>query len=373
MIEHHTHHTGAGTLSRPRRVLLATAAVGAALTLAATGCARGEDDVAAGNAAAGDTEGQAQVLDEAASGGQTCNAQDHGIEPFDLTDKKVGFSQSEAESNPFRITETQSIKDEAADRGVELITSNAQSDFSQQISDVQDLMSQGAEVLIIAPLNSDGWKPVLDQARADAIPILTIDRPINGTACEDYVTFIGSDFVEQGRRAADQMIDVLGGEGEVAILLGAPGNNVTTDRTSGFLERIEAEAPGIEIVFQQSGDFTREGGQSVTEQLIQSQPDISGIYAQNDEMGIGAVTALNGAGKAPGDVRIVTVDGTQAAVEYIVDGWIAAVVESNPRFGPLAFEAASAFGSGEDVGTQLIITDREYDADNAEEELPHAY
>lgn len=370
MNEHHT------TPRRPRphrRALMTTAAVCAALALAATGCARGEDDGAADNGDGGSTEGQAQVLDDAASGSETCNAGDHGIEGYDLADVRVGFSQSEAESNPFRITETQSIKDEAEERGIDLITSNAQSDFSQQISDVQDLMSQGAEVLIIAPLNSDGWKPVLDQAQADSVPIITIDRPINGTACTDFVTFIGSDFVEQGRRAADQMIDALGGEGEVAILLGSPGNNVTTDRTSGFVEQIEAQAPGIEIVFEQSGDFTREGGQSVTEQLIQSQPGIDGIYAQNDEMGIGAVTALSGAGKAPGDVQIVTVDGTEAAVEYIIDGWIAAVVESNPRFGPLAFEAAEAFGAGEDVGTQLIIADREYDAANAEEELANAY
>ncbi len=357
----------------PRRALLITAAVCAALTLAATGCTRGEDDAASSAADEGGGEGRAQVLDEAASGDETCSAADHGVEAFDLTDKTVGFSQSEAESNPFRITETQSIKDEAEERGVDLITSNAQSDFAQQISDVQDLMSQGAEVLIIAPLNSDGWKPVLDAAESASVPIITIDRPINGTACADFVTFIGSDFVEQGRRAADQMIDTLGGEGEVAILLGAPGNNVTTDRTDGFVERLEAEAPDIEIVFEQSGDFTREGGQSVTEQLIQTEPDIDGIYAQNDEMGIGAVTALNGAGKAPGDVAIVTVDGTEAAVEHIVDGWISAVIESNPRFGPLAFEAAETFGAGEEVGTNLIITDREYDTSNAEEELGNAY
>ena len=359
----------------PRRgPLVAAAAACTAAVLLASGCARGEEDVDGGQAqSGGDGSGQAQVLDEAAAGDGTCTVDRYGGEPFDLFEVRVGFSQSEAESNPFRITETESIRAEAEERGVDLITANAQSDFSQQISDVQDLMSQGAEVLIIAPLNSDGWKPVLDEAAERRIPIITVDRAINGTACEDFVTFIGSDFVEQGRRAADQMIAALDGEGEVAILLGAAGNNVTTERTEGFKERIEAEAPGIELVFEQSGDFTREGGQSVTEQLIQSQPDIDGIYAQNDEMGIGAVTALGGAGRGAGDVRIVTVDGTRTAVEYIVDGWISGVVESNPRFGPLAFEAAEAFGAGEEVGTQLIITDREYDSSNAEEEVGDAY
>ncbi len=358
----------------PRRpVLVLSALTCAALTLAATSCARGEDEAAGSAQSSGDPSAQAQVLDDAAGSEETCTVGQYGGEEFDLADTTVGFSQSEAESNPFRITETASIEAEAEERGVELLTANAQSDFAQQISDVQGLISQGAELLVIAPLNSDGWEPVLAEAQREQIPIITIDRQINGDPCQDYVTFIGSDFVEQGRRAADQMIEALGGEGKVAILLGTAGNNVTTERTQGFTERIAAEAPGIEIVFEQTGEFTREGGQSVTEQLIQSEPDIDGIYAENDEMGIGAVTALRGAGREPGEVAIVTVDGTREAVQNIVDGWIHAVIESNPRFGPLAFDAAQAFGSGQEVAVELVIADREYDESNAESELSNAY
>lgn len=360
---------------RPPRhtATVCTAITCTALTLLATSCARGEDEAGGGAQPSGDAADQAQVLDDAAGSDQKCGIDRFGMEEFDLKDMKVGFSQSEAESNPFRITETASIKQEAKKRGVELITANAQSDFSQQISDVQGLMSQGAELLIIAPLNSDGWEPVLAEAERKQVPIVTIDREIAGEPCADYVTFIGSDFVEQGRRAADQMIEAVGGEGKVAILLGTAGNNVTTERTKGFKERIEEKAPDVEIVFEQTGEFTREGGQSVTEQLVQSQPEIDGVYAENDEMGIGAVTALRGAGKEPGDVKIVTVDGTETAVQSIVDGWIYAVVESNPRFGPLAFNAHESFGKGEDVPTELVISDSEYDADNAEEELANAY
>ncbi|QBI56314.1 ABC transporter substrate-binding protein [Streptomonospora litoralis] len=358
--------------SRRRTATVFTAVTCTALTLLASSCARSEDDVAA-DQPSGDASARAQQLDEAAGSDQTCNIEQFGMEKFDLQDMTVGFSQSEAESNPFRITETASIEDEAKKRGVELITANAQSDFAQQISDVQGLMSQGAELLIIAPLNSDGWEPVLAEAERKQVPIVTIDREINGNPCEDYVTFIGSDFVEQGRRAADQMIEALGGEGKVAILLGTPGNNVTTERTKGFKDRVEEKAPGIEVVFEQTGEFTRQGGQSVTEQLIQSNPDIDGVYAENDEMGIGAVTALRGAGKQPGDVKIVTVDGTKTAVQNIIDGWIYAVVESNPRFGPLAFDAHESFGKGEDVPVELIISDRVYTQENAEEQLPNAY
>ncbi len=100
---------------------------------------------------------------------------------------------------------------------MKLLTANAQSQFSKQISDVQNLLAKGADLLVIAPLNSDGWDPVLQAAAAKKVPIITIDRKINAQPCKDYVSFIASDFVEQGRRAADQMIEATGGKGEVAI------------------------------------------------------------------------------------------------------------------------------------------------------------
>ena len=114
-----------------------------------------------------------------------------------------------------------------------------------------------------------------------SVPIVTVDRKINATACKDYVSFIASDFVEQGRRAADQMIEATGGKGEVAILLGSAGNNVTTERTKGFKERIAEKAPDLKVVFEQTGDFAREKGQQVTEQLVQSKPGIKGIYVRS--------------------------------------------------------------------------------------------
>ena len=160
---------------------------------------------------------------------------------------------------------------------------------------------------------------------------------------------------------------------KVAILLGAPGNNVTTDRTKGFKDRIQEKEPGITISFEQTGEFTREKGQQVTEQLIQSRPGTKGIYAENDEMALGAVTALKGAGKSSGQVKIVSVDGTRAAVQGIVDGWLSAVVESNPRFGPLAFSTTQKFLGGEGIPATVIISDQEYTTANAKESLGNAY
>ncbi|MFI2508831.1 ABC transporter substrate-binding protein [Streptomyces sp. NPDC018972] len=355
-------------LARPVVVALA-----AAVALTATSCAKSEDDASDGKKSTAAAADAGQKVVTPKPGSRTCTIDAYGGEKIDLKDATIGFSQSEKEANPFRIAETQSIKDEAAKRGVKLLTANAQSQFSKQISDVQDLLAKGADLLVIAPLNSDGWDPVLQAAAAKKVPIVTIDRKINATACKDYVSFIASDFVEQGRRAADQMIEATGGKGEVAILLGSAGNNVTTERTQGFKERVAEKAPELKVVFEQTGDFTREKGQQVTEQLIQSKPGIKGIYAENDEMGLGAVAALKGAGKKAGDVRIVTVDGTRNAVQGVVDGWISGVIESNPRFGPLAFQTLDTFTQGKEVPQDIVIQDSAYNADNAEQDLGKAY
>jgi ABC-type sugar transport system substrate-binding protein len=341
------------------------------LALTAAGCAKSEDDKKAG---AQDTQGQQQVAQTPAGNAPTCTLDKYGAKKFDPKNGVVGFSQSEKEANPFRIAETASIKSEAKKTGIaNLKTTNGQSQFNKQISDVQQLIAQGAQALVIAPLNSDGWEPVLQQASAKHIPIITVDRKINATACKDYVTFIGSDFYQQGKRAADQMVTALGGKGKVAILLGSSGNNVTTDRTNGFKEELKRKAPGIQITFEQTGDFAREKGQQVTEQLIQSNPDVSGLYAENDEMALGAVTALKGAGKKAGQIKIVSVDGTRGAVAEIPTGWISAVIESNPRFGPLAFQTLTKFLNGEPIPDKVIISDREYDASNAQQSLSSAY
>jgi ribose transport system substrate-binding protein len=345
--------------------------------------AAGSDSAASGEGSASsggsdstegaDSSGGAQVV-ESGEGGETCTIEQYGLEPFDLKSATVGFSQSEKEDNPFRIAETQSIKDEAKKLGIKLETTNAQTDLNKQISDIQDLLNKGVKLLIVAPLNSDGLEPAFQAAKDKGVPIITIDRKVNMTACKDYVSFLGSNFVQQGKRAATQMIKATGGKGKIAILLGSAGNNVTDDRTKGFVDEIKASAPDIEIVAQQSGDFARDKGQQVTEQLIQAHPDITGIYAENDEMGIGAVNALEAAGKKPGEkIKMVTVDGTKNAVQLIVDGKYNAVIESNPRFGPLAFKTAEAFASGQPVGQNVIISDTEYNADNAKAKVGTAF
>jgi ABC-type sugar transport system substrate-binding protein len=358
-----------------RRRPLAAVTLGTSLALVLTACGKSETATTAGGNP--DSTAGAQELASGAPGaqGEGCTAEQYGVPAgLNLEDMVVGFSQSEKEANPFRIAETQSIKDEAEKVGVKkLLVTNAQSQLSKQISDIQDLVAQGAQALIVAPLNSTGLEPALAAAREKDVPVITIDRKLTGAEpCTDYLTFIGSNFVEQGERAAAQMIEATGGTGKVAILLGSSGNNVTTDRTDGFMTGIEGS--DLEVVAQQTGNFNRQEGQSVTEQFLQSQPDLDAIYAENDEMALGAVVALRSAGKEPGkDVKVVSIDGTRNAVEQVVQGSINGVVESNPRFGPIAFQTLESFLSGEGIAPDLIISDKEYTPENAEAELGSAY
>ncbi len=344
-----------------------------ALLVTVSACGRAEEDPNSGGG--GGSGGEQEVAENTAAAGEGCTIEDYGVEPFELQDAVVGFSQSEPETAAFRVAETESIKAAAEEVGVkELLTTNANGELSKQISDIQDMLAQGAQFLIVAPLNSDGLEPALDAAREQGVPVLTIDRKVTAEACEDYVAFLGSNFVEQGKRAADALIEATGGEGKVAILLGSSGNNVTTDRTTGFVDQLEAEAPGLEIVAQQTGEFARDKGQQVMEQLLQSNPEITAVYAQNDEMGLGAKVAIEAAGKIPGeDIKIVSIDGIRSAVQAVADGEYNAVIESNPRFGPLAFETAQKFLDGEAIPEDVIISDKEYTPENAADEVGNAY
>lgn len=295
----------------------------------------------------------------------------------DFKGVKVGFSQSEPDNASFRAAETKSIKDEAAKQGATLIYADANSKADQQISDIKDLVNQGVKLLIVAPLNSDGLQPAWDAAAAKKIPVVTIDRLVTQTQCKDYITFIGSNFVEQGKRAADAMAKALNNKGNVVILLGSSGNGVTTDRTKGFVDEMAAIAPGIKISKQTTGNFDRTTGQTVAANMLQADPTITGIYAENDEMGVGAWQAAKAAGKTTGpgkDIQIVSIDGIADAVSKVADGTYTAVIQSNPRFGPLAFAALKAFEGSDGVPAKIIIKDRDYlDAASAKANLSFAF
>ncbi len=304
--------------------------------------------------------------------GPVCKGSELGIPKIDLTKDTIGWAQSEKEANPFRIASTKSQVSEAKKRGIKLLTTNAQSDVQQENTDIKGMIDQGAKAIIFSPINSTGLGDAIAYAKSKHVAMIPVDRNITGvTACQSVGPQLGSDFVLQGKRAADAMIKATGGKAKLAILLGATGVNVTDDRTTGFLDELKAKnASGIQVIFKQTADFTREKGRSVTETLLQAHPDVNAIYAENDEMGLGALAALDDAGKSGIDkVHIVSIDGTKGAVQAIVDKNFDAVIESNPAYGPSAEDALKAYVNGEGAPAVTITTDNQYDISNAKQGL----
>jgi ribose transport system substrate-binding protein len=277
----------------------------------------------------------------------------------------VGFSQMESD-NPWRLAETKSLRDEAAKRGYELVVTDAQGQTAKQVSNVEDLIARRVNVILLAPREYEGLAPALQAAKEAKIPVILVDRAAAGTPGEDYVTLLASNFVEQGKRAAEWLAKQTNGQAKIVELSGTAGSSVAKDRGDGFREGIKAY-PGMQIVASQTGDFSRAAGQRVMQNVAQSLgKQITAVYAHNDEMALGAIQALKAAGLQPGkDVIIVSVDGQKAALEAIQRGELGATVESNPRFGPLAFDTIEKLRKGEQIPTKLLITDRFFESSNA--------
>ncbi|MGO3090164.1 MAG: ABC transporter substrate-binding protein [Galactobacter sp.] len=347
------------------------AALGAVVALGLSGCTNSGDDDSSSSGKDSGSKAEA-VNDQVVADG--CTPDKLGVDKVDLKGAKVGFSQSEPDSAAFRKAETQSIKDAAKEVGATVTVTNANAELPKQISDIQELINQKVDILVVAAVNSDGLTPALDAAKKAKIPVVTIDRKVNDNYCDQYLTFLGSDFEEQGKRAADALAKVTDEKANVAVLLGPSGNNVTDGRQKGFKDQVAAKYPDIKIVAEQTANASRDEGQKVTAQLLQTNPEIDAVYAFNDEEGLGAMAAVQEAGKTPGkDVKIVSIDGTRNAVQAIVDGNYNAVIESNPRFGALVFDTLQKFYDGDGIAEDIIIKDGEYTEANAKDDLGQSF
>lgn len=319
--------------------------------------------------ATSETDPKAQQDWEVPSDADYCNVKPPKV---DFKSATFGFAQTE-NNNPWRIAQTESMRNAAEENGVKLLITDAQSNTPKQVSDIQDMVSQGVDVLFIPPREEEGMEPALEAAREAGVPVFMVDREANATTCQDYITFMGSNFIQQGERAAEWLVEATDGKAKIAELQGTVGASVTADRGEGFKNVID-ENPGMEMVASQSGNFNRAEGQNVMEQILGGNPDLDAVYAHNDEMAIGAIQALKDAGRKPGeDVTVVSVDGTRDALQAIIDGDLGATVETNPRFGPLAFETARKFLSGESVPTRITVQDHLFDKSNAAEFVDSAY
>lgn len=348
-----------------RFVTLAGAASATILTLAACTAPLESGTGGGGGGGEAEPEGASQVVERESE--EVCTNPSPSDTP--ISDMVIGFSQSENEQNPFRAVETESVRQTVEEAGAELVYTNANSDQAKQLTDIQSMINQGVDAVIVAPISATGLQGAFAAAREAQIPIVTIDRQPEGTPCEDFITFLGSDFYKQGERAAAAIVEATGGEGKIAEIQGAPGSDVATLRTEGFADEI-AKHEGLEIVAQQTGNWSTSEAQEVLGQVISANPDVTAVYTHSDTMALGALTAINNFGKQPGqDIQVVSIDGTADAVTEIANGKIFSVVETNPRFGKAALQALEDWFAGEDVSQEIIMKDALYTQDNAQEAL----
>jgi simple sugar transport system substrate-binding protein len=283
---------------------------------------------------------------------------------------KVGFAQTGAES-AWRTANSESMKTEAAKRGIDLKFSDGQGKQENQIRAIRSFVTQHVDAIVVAPLVETGWDPVLREAKRAGIPVIITDRTIQ-TADESLFTcFIGSDFSAEGRMAADWLAKKVNGTGRIVELQGTPGSAPANDRRKAFGEAI-AKYPGLKIIDSQSGDFRRAGGKEVMEAFIKKHGrDIDILYAHNDDMALGAIQAIEDAGLKPGkDIVIVSIDAVREGVQAVVDGKINCVVECNPLFGPKVYDTIARVLAGEKVGRKAFNKDELFDSTNAAAALP---
>jgi ribose transport system substrate-binding protein len=288
---------------------------------------------------------------------------------------KVGFAQTES-NNPWRIAQTKSMQDEARKRNWQLVYTDAAGSAAKQVADVNSMIAQKVDAIFLAPREEKPLIPAVMAAKRAGIPVILLDRSVDPSLAkpgEDYITFIGSDFIEEGRRAGEWLTKAMNGKANIIELQGTTGSSPANDRRTGFANFIKDHS-GMKIVASQSGDFARDKGRQVAETLLQSNPTANAIYAHNDEMAIGAIAALEAAGKKPGqDVTIVSIDGTRDALQAIIDGKMGATVECSPFFGPAAFDTLVRYANGETIPPKIINEDRFFDKTNASQFLAAAY
>ena len=286
-----------------------------------------------------------------------------------LSGKKVGFSQTDSMSS-WRTTETDSIQESVEAAGGEFIVKDAGGDIATQESDIRDLVSAGVDFLVVAPLESNGLQGALQEAMDNEIPVILVDRLIDGEAGELFTTAITSDFIWEGEQSAKALEAALPDGGNVVIINGGYDSSTSTDRQDGFVNALDTTK--FNIVAEQDGSWLMDKSQSVMENILQAQggENIDAVFAVTDDMIQGAKTAIEAAGLEPGkDILTVGIDGTKAAFEDVAAGKQLASVTCSPYFGPIVVETITKITEGESIPESITIEDTVYTIDNVQVDL----
>lgn len=288
----------------------------------------------------------------------------------------MGFAQVGAESG-WRTANTMSIQESAKEAGIELKFTDAQGKQENQIQAIRSYIQQKVDVIAFSPVVETGWDAVLQEAKAANIPVILTDRAVDSEDTSLYKTFIGSDFVLEGEKAGQWLVDNaadsdVNGDGTINVvqLEGTTGAAPAIDRAEGFAEVISSD-PTIEVTASQTGDFTRDGGKQVMESFLQSDDSIDVVYAHNDDMGLGAIEAIEAAGLTPGeDIKIITVDAVKDGMVALSEGKINFIVECSPLLGPQLMDLAEKVVAGEEVEPRILTEETTFTQEQAVEALP---
>ncbi|MEU9076356.1 ABC transporter substrate-binding protein [Kitasatospora sp. NPDC048538] len=284
----------------------------------------------------------------------------------------VGFSQVGAESG-WRTANTKSVQESAKRAGIELKFSDAQQKQENQIKAIRSFIQQKVDVIAFSPVVESGWDTVLKEAKDARIPVILTDRAVDSKDDSLYVSFLGSDFVEEGKKAGDWLVkEYQGTSDEVNIveLQGTTGSAPANDRKAGFGDVIKADAK-FKVVASQTGDFTRAKGKEVMQAFLKAQPKIDVLYAHNDDMALGAIQAIEEAGKKPGtDIRVISVDGVKDAFTAMTQGKINVDVECNPILGDQLMDLVKKVKAGEQVPKRIKTQEGVFTQDQAAAALP---
>ena len=288
----------------------------------------------------------------------------------------MGFAQVGAESG-WRTANTESIKESAADAGIELKFSDAQGKQENQIKAIRSFIQQKVDVIAFSPVVETGWDTVLEEAKRAGIPVILTDRAVDTEDTSLYETFLGSDFVKEGEEAGQWLVDNaadadVDGDGNIHVVQieGTTGAAPAIDRGEGFADAIAAD-PSIQIIASQTGDFTRDGGKQVMESFLNSEDGIDVVFAHNDDSGLGAIEAIEAAGLEPGkDIKVITVDAVHDGMQALADGKINFIVECNPLLGPQLMDLAQQVVDGEEVPTRVETDETTFTQEQAVDALP---
>lgn len=287
----------------------------------------------------------------------------------------LGFSQVGAESG-WRAANTKSIQDTAKEAGIDLKFSDAQQKQENQIKALRTYIQQKVDYIGFSPVVESGWDTVLKEAKDAGIPVILTDRAVDVADTSLYVTFMGSDFVEEGRKAGKWAVDTFKDKKDVNIveLQGTTGSSPAIDRKKGF-EEIIKDSPNLKIVKSQTGDFTRAKGKEVMEAFLKSMKSegkkIDLLYAHNDDMGLGAIQAIEEAGMKPGkDIQIITVDGTHDGMQAAADGKVNYIVECSPLLGAQLMQSLKDLQAGKTLPKRIVTKETAFTPEQAKAALP---